>query len=63
VCAGGLVKWGVKVSEVTACKAVINLKIFEAFKCLTLHDLIYNDIFIAAAVWCTYLFIHYVSGN
>jgi hypothetical protein len=29
VCAGALVKWGVKVSEVTSCKAIINLKMLE----------------------------------
>jgi hypothetical protein len=63
VCAGAVVKWGVKVSEVTSCKAVSNDKVFEALKCLTLHDLIYNDIFIAARVWCSYLFIHNLSGT
>jgi hypothetical protein len=53
VCAGALVKWGVKVSEVTSCKEIINLKKMEAFKCLTLHDLIYSDIFIVPTVCCT----------
>ena len=43
MCAGALVKLGVKVSEVTSCKTIINLKMFEALKNLKLHDLIYND--------------------
>jgi hypothetical protein len=61
VCEGALVKWGVKVSEVTSCKAIINIKRTEAFKCLTLHDLIYNDIFIVSTFWCTYCaYIKYV---
>jgi hypothetical protein len=45
VCAGALVKWGVKVSEVNSCKALIDKKVFEAFKYLTLYDLIYNDVY------------------
>jgi len=50
VCAGALVKWGVKVSEVTSCKAIINLKMLEELKCHSLHDLIYNDVFIVTTV-------------
>jgi hypothetical protein len=42
--AGAVAKWGIKVSEVTSCKAVSNYKIFEALNCLTLHYLIYNNI-------------------
>jgi len=61
VCAGALVKWGVKVSEFTSCKAAITLIVFEAFKCPTLHDLNYIDIFIVSTVWCTYLFVRKMS--
>jgi len=61
VCAGALVKWGVKVSEVISCKAVIKLKIFETFLCLTLHYLNYSDFYIVSTVWCTYLFVHKIS--
>ena len=61
VCAGALVKWEVKVSEVTSCKASIKLKIFETFICLTLHDLNSSDFYIVSTVWCTYLFVHKIS--
>ena len=57
VCAESLVKWGVKVSEVTSCKAIINLKIFEALKHLTLHDLIYSYFFISSNS-LVYLLVH-----
>ena len=50
MCAGALVKWGVKVSAVNPCKAFINIKIFEALKYLTLHDLICNEAFIVTTV-------------
>ena len=50
MCAGALVKWGVKVSAVNSCKAIINIKIFEALKYLTLHDLIYSEAFIVTTV-------------
>ena len=65
MCAGTLVKCGVKVTEVTSCKAIINLRMFEAFKFLTFYYLIFNDVSILATVWLTYLFMHkiYTTKN
>ena len=50
MCAGALLKRGVKISAINPCKAFINIKIFEALQYLTLHDLIYSEAFIVTTV-------------